>query len=596
MTKTVTLLQPARDENNVQRLAGQSFDCSDTYAEFLVNNNIAAYVGSNYPPARFNPSFTALVSGDGTLISLGSSSSAPRRTSRLRGATFSDSTGELVAGGFTDISYYETGTQGAWQASGTYTLPHPASGQYELQDLYPSISTVGDGGVGGENLTQMLARDAAATSATVTISQASPGVFTKTAHGFVTAVNTPIVLTTTGALPAGLSPNVAYYVNYINANTFSVSATPGGTAINTTDAGSGVHTYAWLGRKAITDLCNLKLDFVSVRAGINTVTNSAIGTYVTVATAAALQAQTIIQRFASAGVFVFFRALHGYSAGTAGYSGAGVAADPPGVRLGLLLFNSLMQTYCEANPTQCRYVDLLDVTYDSTGACISPNLSTDGLHLNSWGQHIASIAEVAEIEDVFGPSQGICYPGINLVSDPFFNTVSSGVCTNLTIGTASNCSASGSAIEVIDGQTWQTTIVTPTTAAACSIRMGITVTPAQLAASVGDYFGVEVDVYLASTTGGAPPAGMANTTQVRFAMVKTAAGTISNDLFSYSRVNAGFTGSAPWKRHCWSVPMKMLEATAALSGISFYFQAGSDGTSPFKMGISQPRIVKIAAP
>lgn len=53
MTKTVTLLENWRDEQNVQRQAGQSFDCSDRYAEFLVNENKATYVGATAPVARY---------------------------------------------------------------------------------------------------------------------------------------------------------------------------------------------------------------------------------------------------------------------------------------------------------------------------------------------------------------------------------------------------------------------------------------------------------------------------------------------------------------------------------------------------------------
>lgn len=80
-------------------------------------------------------------------------------------------------------------------------------------------------------------------SSTVTISQASPGVVTWNTHGL--PAGTPVVLTTTGTLPTGLSPNTTYYVAASPApatNTFSLAATPGGAAINTTGAGTGTHT------------------------------------------------------------------------------------------------------------------------------------------------------------------------------------------------------------------------------------------------------------------------------------------------------------------------------------------------------------------
>lgn len=78
--------------------------------------------------------------------------------------------------------------------------------------------------------------------ATVTISVATPGVVTWPAHG-LTAGQT-VVFTTTGALPAGLTPEVAYYVlaTGLTDDTFTVSATLGGAAVATTAAGSGVQT------------------------------------------------------------------------------------------------------------------------------------------------------------------------------------------------------------------------------------------------------------------------------------------------------------------------------------------------------------------
>lgn len=77
---------------------------------------------------------------------------------------------------------------------------------------------------------------------TVTISIATPGVVTWANHGL--GANDPVKFTTTGALPTGLTSNTTYYVvgASVTANTFQVSATAGGAAINTTGTQSGVHT------------------------------------------------------------------------------------------------------------------------------------------------------------------------------------------------------------------------------------------------------------------------------------------------------------------------------------------------------------------
>lgn len=75
---------------------------------------------------------------------------------------------------------------------------------------------------------------------TVTISVAEPGVITWNDHGL--ADGSTVTFSTSGALPTGLTAGTVYYVVGATQNTFSVAATVGGAAIDTTAAGSGVHT------------------------------------------------------------------------------------------------------------------------------------------------------------------------------------------------------------------------------------------------------------------------------------------------------------------------------------------------------------------
>ncbi len=77
-------------------------------------------------------------------------------------------------------------------------------------------------------------------SATVTVTIASPGVFTWTSHGLFDG--TPIKFTTNGALPTGIVAGTTYYVKSPSTHTFSVSATSGGVAITTSGSQSGTHT------------------------------------------------------------------------------------------------------------------------------------------------------------------------------------------------------------------------------------------------------------------------------------------------------------------------------------------------------------------
>lgn len=82
------------------------------------------------------------------------------------------------------------------------------------------------------------------TIGTVTISIATPGVVTYNTHGLATGDS--IYLTTTGALPTGLSVNTRYWVIKNDANTFwlatSLANALAGTKINTSGSQSGTHT------------------------------------------------------------------------------------------------------------------------------------------------------------------------------------------------------------------------------------------------------------------------------------------------------------------------------------------------------------------
>lgn len=74
-----------------------------------------------------------------------------------------------------------------------------------------------------------------------TVTIASPGVFTLKNHDLL--VGDRIIFETTGALPTGLSAETWYYVVSANfaTDTFTVSATKDGTAINTSGSQSGTH-------------------------------------------------------------------------------------------------------------------------------------------------------------------------------------------------------------------------------------------------------------------------------------------------------------------------------------------------------------------
>ena len=74
---------------------------------------------------------------------------------------------------------------------------------------------------------------------TATISVASPAVITVAT---APVENAPIVFSTTGALPTGMTAGTVYYVTNATATTFNIATSVGGSLVTTTVAGSGVHT------------------------------------------------------------------------------------------------------------------------------------------------------------------------------------------------------------------------------------------------------------------------------------------------------------------------------------------------------------------
>lgn len=111
-----------------------------------------------------------------------------------------------------------------------------------------AANTAGGGATSGSWIARTLNTEAyddiglALRSSTFTVTLASPGVFSWTAHGLI--LNSTVIFTTSGALPTGLTAGATYYVISagLTADAFQVSATAGGAAINTSGSQSGTHT------------------------------------------------------------------------------------------------------------------------------------------------------------------------------------------------------------------------------------------------------------------------------------------------------------------------------------------------------------------
>ena len=104
------------------------------------------------------------------------------------------------------------------------------------------------------------------TKPTFTVTIASPGIFTSTGHGL--ADGDSVIFTTTGALPTGLTAGTAYFVITagLTADAFEVSATPGGSAVNTSGGQSGTHSLQQT--KTISSSLTTGLDFLREHKGL----------------------------------------------------------------------------------------------------------------------------------------------------------------------------------------------------------------------------------------------------------------------------------------------------------------------------------------
>lgn len=129
----------------------------------------------------------------------------------------------------------------AWSHAVTYCIEQ---GAWNFATKRALLSDGSDGddtiaSIQGDNLIEGYS---VSDTGTVTISIAAPAVITWTAHGL--EAETPVAFTTTGALPTGLTAGTTYYVltTGLSTNSFQVSATLNGAAVNTSGTQSGVHT------------------------------------------------------------------------------------------------------------------------------------------------------------------------------------------------------------------------------------------------------------------------------------------------------------------------------------------------------------------
>lgn len=159
---------------------------------------------------------------------------------------------DLIGGAFIPITgITNANTPTSPLTSGAWTPPTMDQVGVYILVTHPGFTGAGNGFFGWINVSNPAAPTWAsgnfsAPTATVTVTIASPAVVT--VSGMTPYAGERVILSTTGALPTGLTAGTPYYVSptQLSPTTFQISSTPDGfSIINTSGSQSGVHTGAF---------------------------------------------------------------------------------------------------------------------------------------------------------------------------------------------------------------------------------------------------------------------------------------------------------------------------------------------------------------
>lgn len=164
----------------------------------------------------------------------------------LKALSLTDTTANVDSVTAADTSLTISPNTGAVLASLNVNNANAWTGKQTLAAGAPALGTTTNDNAATGYIGEYISNVAPNTTSTVTITIASPGVITWTAHGLT--ANIPVTFSTTISLPTGLTAGTTYYIvgASITANTFQVATTIAnailGTAVNTSGSQSGVQT------------------------------------------------------------------------------------------------------------------------------------------------------------------------------------------------------------------------------------------------------------------------------------------------------------------------------------------------------------------
>lgn len=345
-------------------------------------------------------------------------------------------------------------------------------------------------------------------------------------------------------------------------------------------------------RYAVTDMLNLNPHVVLLRGGsINDITNATSGNLASKVATAYANHVLIINRFLAAGIQVIDCGIYGFANGS-----ANTATDLASTLSGVTQLNALFAAYAAQFPTRIKFINPVGILSDSTGAYLSTRISSDGTHLTAYGQSLIAQKEALALEELFGPSSNVRYPGTNNVTNALMantGSVAYGTAPTGFSALTSNATRQNAKVEVINGKPYFT----------CEFVISATSNNGQLfipydptgtgtmAISSGDIWGFEFDFYVSGLNGYLP------TPSSFSALVDTRDSVGSGRVVLNGMAVASSVGQLPseFYGHLAFPPLKYGDASAGLTTASqFLFQMSSNDTSgTYKLGVSMPRIVKL---
>lgn len=359
------------------------------------------------------------------------------------------------------------------------------------------------------------------------------------------------------------------------------------TAMLARDTNSGSTT-----RKAITDVLAAYPHVVLYRGGsINDLLTLTSGTVAATVAATYANHVEIINRLLSGCDYVIDEGIYGYT------DGVNTVTSLTATRSALTQLNALFKTFAATLPGRVYFRDPVQLGLsDATGAYLT-DVSNDGTHLSWYGAQIQARDEASLLSGLFGPSTGPRFDGPNIITNPVMASTGSQSYGTVAVGygvTISNSTRANAKVETIGGKKFQTVEITATsTSAAGSITMPYD--PTAMGISVGDIYGFEYDAMIDGVTNNFTPtitgiSGRVDTT-------KTSNGRVVLDFLSPSSFPVKSMPNGQFRMHVVIGPLKYTEASAALSNVSvFTFTVTTDDQVTWKMGVANPRIVKLAQP